>query len=104
MEKQSVSLTKSGERWIWPWDQSDNSAIVLPKSKTKRLSLVAQLANKEAEKSIERAYRAELLRANAITDAMFKSGKALRFSVMSAFRQIFLRTQAARRQFESRFR
>ena len=62
------------------------------------------LNNVDAERAVSRAYQIELSRTKAIGEAMFKSGKALRFTLSSSGRQLILRTQAARRQFEPGFR
>ncbi len=104
MNKKSTGLTKIRPKWLWSPPKSENIPSVLPKSKTARLALQAKLANIAAEKSISRAYYLELERIKALGDAMFKSGKALRYSIISSGRQILLRTEAARRSFEPGYR
>ncbi len=103
-EKETGSITKTDTNWLRSWDETENLPTVLPKSKTARLALQAKLANVDAENSISRAYQLELTRAKAIGEAMFKSGKALRYSIVSSARQILLRTEFARRQFEPWYR
>mgnify|MGYP007063453885 CR=1 FL=1 len=100
----SSSLTKKVLGKLWLGMDQENKPIVLPKSKTERLALQAKLANVEAEKSIVKAYQIELTRTKAVGEAMFKSGKALRISLVSALRQIFLRTEAIRREYEPGYR
>jgi hypothetical protein len=100
MVKKSSSITKSNSNWLWRWAEPESELSVIPKSKTKRLAQQAKLANVDAERAVTRAYQIELSR----TKAMFKSGKALRFTLSSSGRQLILRTQAARRQFEPGFR
>ena len=104
MDKKSAAITKASPRWLWPWDEPESIPAVLPKSKTERLALRAKLANVDAEKAIARAYQIELARTKAVSEAMFKSGKALRYSIVSSGRQILLRTEAARREFEPGYR
>ena len=104
MDKKSAAITKTKRNWLWNWAEPESSPSVLPKSKTKRLALQAKLANIDAERAISRAYQIELTRTKAVGEAMFKSGKALRFTLSSSGRQLILRTQAARRQFEPGFR
>ena len=104
MAKNSTAITKGKSRWLWKWAEPESVPAVLPRSKSARLSVQAQLANVDAERAISRAYQAELLRAKAIGEAMFKSGKALRYSLVSATRQILLRTESARRRFEPGYR
>ena len=103
-DKKSAAITKSKKSWIWSWVEPETRPTVLPKSKTERLALQAKLANIDAERAMARAYQVELARIKTVGEAMFKSGKALRYSLISAGRQILLRTQAARRQFEPGFR
>tara|TARA_Y100001978_G_C23584317_1_gene380539 strand:- start:209 stop:532 length:324 start_codon:yes stop_codon:yes gene_type:complete len=104
MVKKSSSITKPKTSWLWRWAEPESELSVIPKSKTKRLAQQAKLANIDAERAVNRAYQIELSRTKAIGEAMFKSGKALRFSLSSSGRQLILRTQAARRQFEPGFR
>ncbi len=103
-QKQSSELTKPRLGWIRTITETEKFPAILPKSKTGRLALQAKLANIEAEKSIARAYQIELARAKAIGEAMFKSGRALRYTIASSGRQILLRGTAARRRFEPGFR
>ena len=98
------ALTKTRSGWLWPWAEPESVLTVIPESKTQRLAQQAKLANVDAERAIDRAYRAELSRSKAVGEAMFKSGKALRFTMASSFRQILLRTEAARREFEPGYR
>ena len=104
IDKKSSAITKTKQNWLWNWAEPETKPTVLPKSKTERLALQAKLANIDAERAVNRAFQQELLRAQAISEAMFKSGKALKFSIASASRQLLLRTQAARRRFEPGFR
>ena len=104
MVKKSSSITKSNSNWLWRWAEPESELSVIPKSKTKRLAQQAKLANVDDERAVSRAYQIELSRTKAIGEAMFKSGKALRFTLSSSGRQLILRTQAARRQFEPGFR
>ena len=100
MVKKSSSITKSNSNWLWRWAEPESELSVIPKSKTKRLAEQAKLANVDAEKAIVRAYQIELARAKAIGEAMFKSGKALRYTFLSSGRQILLRTKIALKQFD----
>ena len=104
MEKSSSSLTKSKAKWLWRWTEPETVPTVLPRSRTERLALKAKLANVDAERAIGRAYQIEIARTKAVGEAMFKSGKALRCSFISTGRQLFLQTEAARRQFEPGYR
>ena len=104
MVKKSSSITKSNSNWLWRWAEPESELSVIPKSKTKRLAQQAKLANIDAERAVTRAYQIELSRTKAIGEAMFKSGKALRFTISSSGRQLVLRTQAARRLYEPGFR
>ncbi len=102
---QPSGLTKPTLGWIKSFTQAEeNLPQVLPKSKTGKLALRAKLANIEAEKAMANAYQVELTRTKAIGEAMFKSGRALRFTLASSGRQIFLRGAAARRRFEPGYR
>ena len=103
-DQKSGAITQTNAKWLWRWEEPETSLSVLPRSKTERLAKQAKLANIDAEKAIERAYQAELVRTKAVGEAMFKSGKAIRFSLISSGRQIALRSQAARRRFEPGYR
>ncbi len=103
-QKKQTSITQSKNRWLSRWLEPETIPAVLPRSKTGQLALRAKLANIDAEKAVDRAYQAEILRAKAITDAMFKSGKALKYSIRSSMRQILLYTESARRSFEPGYR
>ena len=104
MKKKSSAITKSTNKWLWKWNEPETVPTVLPNSRTQRLALKAKLANIDAERAFTRAYEMELARTKAVGEAMFKSGKALRYSIASSSRQILLRTEAARRQFEPGYR
>ncbi len=104
LDKKSAAITKTKQNWLWNWAEPESKPTVLPKSKTERLALQAKLANIDAERAVNRAYQIELTRTKAVSEAMFKSGKALRYSVISTARQILLRTEAARREFEPGYR
>ncbi len=103
-ETSQAPIKKASSRWLWQWTEPESVLTVLPRSKSARLSKQAQLANIDAEKAIDRAYQAEILRLKAVSEALFKSGKALRFSLVSSGRQVLLLTEAARRQFEPGYR
>ena len=100
----NVSITKKDRPWLWKWAEPETKPAVLPKSKTAQLALKAKLANVDAERAVGRAYQAELIRTKAIGEAMFKSGKALRLSLISSTRQLLLFIESARRRFEPRYR
>ena len=104
MVKDSSSITNSKKTWLWKWAEPESSLAIIPRSKTKRLAQQAKLANIDAEQAFLRAYRMEVERAKAVGEAMYKSGKALKLSSTSLFRQIFLRTIAARRLLEPGYR
>ena len=104
MDKKSGAITRAKKSWLWSWAEPESMPTVLPKSKTERLALQAKLANIDAERAVSRAYQIELTRTKAVSEAMYKSGKALRYSVISSARQILLRTEAARREFEPGYR
>ncbi len=104
VREEKSAITRSGSRWLWGWAESESKPLVLPKSKTAQLAVKAKIANIDAEKAFQRAYQAELLRIKAIGEAMFKSGKALRFSIVSSSRQALLLTEGARRRFEPGYR
>ena len=100
--KDSKNIINAIVRSIVP--QDDAGALVLPRSKTARLAKQAKSANIEAEKAIAKAYQIELSRTKAVTEAMFKIGKALRYTLESTYRQILLRTESARRSLEPAYR
>ena len=104
MVKKGTSITQSRTGWLWKWTEPESVLSVIPKSKTKRLAEQAKLANIDAEKAFARAYHIELARAKAIGEAMFKSGKAVRYTFLSSGRQIFLRTKSALRLLSGRNR
>ncbi|KGG15007.1 MULTISPECIES: hypothetical protein [unclassified Prochlorococcus] len=103
MPKKSSTLSKVNRPWLLRWSEEESVLAVIPKSKTKRLAKQAQLANIDAEKAVNRAYQQELLRAKAISEAMFKSGKAVRYSLASSARQIVLRLSVAQRKIKGWF-
>ena len=102
--RKNLSITKARPRWLWSWSEPESQLDVIPKSRTAQLAAKAKLANIDAERAINRAYQAELARTKAISEAMFKSGKALRFSLLSAGRLVLLFTESARRRFEPDYR
>ena len=104
MVKKRSSITQSRPSWLWRWAEPESVLSLIPKSKTKKLAEQAKLANIDAEKAFVRAYQIELARAKAIGEAMFKSGKALRYTFTSSGRQIILRTKAVIRQLDPAFR
>tara|TARA_B100000700_G_C14669083_1_gene679951 strand:- start:20 stop:340 length:321 start_codon:yes stop_codon:yes gene_type:complete len=104
MKKKSTAITKVQPNWLWPWVEPESLPTVLPKSRTQRLALKAKLANVDAEKALDRAYKIEIARTKVVGEAMFKTGKALRYSFVSQSRDFLLRIQAARRQYEPNFR
>ena len=103
MTKKSSVLSQQNRPWLLRWSEPESVLTVIPKSKTQRLAKQAQLANVDAERAINRAFQQELLRAKAISEAMYKSGKAARFSLLSAGRQAILRIAAANRKLKSMF-
>ena len=103
-DSDSSSITKKVLGKLWLGMDQDKKPVILPKSKTQRLALQAKLANIEAEKAVAKAYQVELARTKAVGEAMFKSGKAVRITLASAGRQILLRTESIRRQFEPGYR
>tara|TARA_Y100001968_G_scaffold326077_1_gene368462 strand:+ start:855 stop:1175 length:321 start_codon:yes stop_codon:yes gene_type:complete len=103
-DTKNLSLAEKKGRWLWRWAEEESIPSVLPKSKTGQLSLRAKLANVDAERAVGRAYQSEILRIKAIGEAMYKSGKALKWSLLSSSRQILLITEAARRRFEPGYR
>ena len=98
MDKKSAAITKTKKSWLWSWAEPESLPTVLPKSKTERLALQAKLANIDAEKAISRAYQIELTRPKAVGEAMFKSGKAIKYSLVSSCRQAFLRLSLINRK------
>ncbi len=104
MDNKTAAITKGKKNWLWNWAEPESTPTVLPKSKTERLALQAKLANIDAERAVSRAYQIELTRTKAVSEAMYKSGKALRYSVISSARQVLLRIEAARREFEPGYR
>ena len=92
--KKSSTLSKTPRPWLLRWAEPESVLSVIPKSKTERLAKQAQLANIDAERAMGRAFQQELLRAKAISEAMYKSGKALRCSFVSSSRQAVLRFAA----------
>lgn len=71
-----------------------------PMSKTERLHVTAKKANKSAEQAIKRAKEAEINRAVAVGEAMYKSGQATRASLVSGARRHRLTVEKARRKYE----
>ncbi len=103
-DNQPLDITKSNSPWMSESDPLEGVPTVISKSKTGRLTHRSRLANIEAEGAISNVYQIEVARTKAIGDAMFKSGRALRFSIASSGRQVLLRTEAARRRFEPGYR
>ncbi len=97
MDKKPAAIAKNKPKWLWQWAEPESKPTFIPKSKTGRLALQAKLANVDAERAMARAYQIEIERTKAIGEAMYKSGKALRFTITSSLRQISLRVAAARR-------
>lgn len=104
MNQQSEAINKAADKGLWRRPASPSLPTLLPKSKTQRLAVLAKSANLEAEQAISKAYQIEIARTRAVGEAMLKSGKALRLTVESSSRQIYLRTEAARRQYEPGYR
>ncbi len=98
MEKKSSAIKKENPTWLWKWSEPESVLTVIPKSKTQRLAKQAKLANIDAERALNRAYQQELLRAKAISEAMFKSGKAVRYTLVSSGREFFLRLSVVRKK------
>ncbi|WP_269622601.1 hypothetical protein [Prochlorococcus marinus] len=98
MPKKSSIVSKSSRPWLLRWAEPESVLAVIPKSKTQRLSKQAQLANIDAERAVNRAFQQELLRAQAISEAMFKSGKAVRYSFASSGRELLLRVTAIQKK------
>ncbi len=104
MDKKSSAISqgnKSDTPWLWRWTEPESVLTVIPKSKTQRLAKQAKLANMDAERAINRAYQSELLRVKAIGEAMFKSGKAVRFTFVSSGREMALRFNAVGKKVRS---
>jgi len=103
MDKKSSAISQSNRNspWLWRWAEPESLLTVIPKSKTQRLAKQAKLANIDAERAISRAYQQELVRAKAIGEAMFKSGKAARFSFASSGREMVLRMAAVGKKIRS---
>ncbi len=104
MPKKSSTLSKSTRPWLLRWAEEESVLTVIPKSKTQRLAKQAQLANVDAERAVNRAFQQELLRAKAISEAMFKSGKAVRYSLASSGRQALLRISSIQRKLKGWFK
>ncbi len=98
MEKKSSAIKKDNTSWLWKWSEPESVLTVIPKSKTRRLAKQAKLANVDAERALNRAYQQEILRAKAISEAMFKSGKAVRYTFASCSRQLVLRLSVLRKK------
>ena len=98
MGKKTSAITKENRFWLWKWTEPESVLKVIPKSKSQRLAKQAKLANIDAERAINRAYQQELLRVRIISEAMFKSGKAVRYSFTSSGRELFLRLSACRKK------
>ncbi len=103
MDKKSSAISQSNTPWLWKWSEPESVLNVIPKSKTQRLAKQAKLANVDAERAVKRAYQQELLRAKAIGEAMFKSGKALRYTFASSGREFSLRIGSMTRKIRSWF-
>ncbi len=103
-EPNSGAITKKKSTWLWPWQEPETIPTVLPRSKTGKLAQKAKLANIDAENALNRAYQIEIARTKIVGEAMFKSGRALKFTFVSAARQTLLRLESIRRRFEPRYR
>ena len=77
---------------------------IKPPSKTERLHIAAKTANQEAERAIGKAAEAEVERAVAVGNAMFKAGKATRASLRSGSRRHKLTVEKLRRRWEPGYR
>jgi hypothetical protein len=75
-----------------------------PPSKTQRLAETARRANVSAEQAIKKAANAEVNRAMAVGEAMFKAGKATRASLNSGMRTHNLSVERLRRKHEPGYR
>ena len=62
------------------------------------------MANVDAERAVSLAYQIEFSRTKVKGGVMFKSVKALHFTLSSPGRQLRLRPDAARRQFDPGYR
>ena len=103
MTKNSSGLSQTSRPWLLRWSEPESVLTVIPKSKTQRLAKQAQLANVDAERAINRAFQQELLRAKAISEAMYKSGKAARYTLISSGRQTILRLAASIKKIKTLF-
>ena len=103
MNKKSSSISNIKRPWIFKWEDAPTELNVIPRSKTKRLSAQSRLANIDAEESLQRAYNQEMLRVKVISEAMFKVGKASRYSLESSGREIFLRFSFMTRKIKAFF-
>ena len=79
-------------------------AQLRPPSKTQRLHRAAQEANRSAEQAMRKAAQAEIERAGAVGNAMFKAGKATRASLRSGMRTHNLTVEKLRRRYEPGYR
>lgn len=75
-----------------------------PPSKTQRLAETARQANVSAEQAIKKAANAEVGRALAVGEAMYKAGKATRASLNSGIRTHNLSVEKLRRKLEPGYR
>jgi hypothetical protein len=75
-----------------------------PPSKTERLRETARSANVAAEGAMKRAATAEVNRAMAVGEAMYKAGKATRASLTSGMRTHNLTVEKMRRKYEPGYR
>lgn len=75
-----------------------------PPSKTRRLAETARRANVSAEQAIKKAANAEVTRAMAVGEAMYKAGKATRASLNSGMRTHNLSVERLRRKYEPGYR
>jgi hypothetical protein len=75
-----------------------------PPSKTERLREAARSANVAAEGAMKRAATAEVNRAMAVGEAMYKAGKATRASLTSGMRAHNLTVEKMRRKYEPGYR
>ncbi len=98
MGKKPAAIKKGNQNWLWKWSEPESVLKVIPRSKSQRLAKQAKLANIDAERAINRAYQYELLRFRTISEAMFKSGKAVRYTLAGSGRETFLRFSAIRKK------
>lgn len=75
-----------------------------PASKTQRLHVAAQQANRSAEQAMRKAAQAEIERAGAVGNAMYAAGKATRASLRSGLRTHNLTVEKLRRRYEPGYR